>query len=249
MRRLGIILPEDGNGKSEWMRIDAWLAKYGFIDVATKLEFSPSDGLHEPDSLKLTGSNSYLIAAAEKLYDHRCGALIWACTSGSFIGGRLMAESQIAALAQTAKAPATSASTSLVAAIRALKAKFVDVLSPYPFVVTQAFTAYLTEMDVGIGRVRSLECHDSYASHRVDLSSALRSFPPAYRDDPTPVIIPDTAIDSLDSLERLEAESKRILITANQACLWHGLHLLGAARSVPRAGRLFHTGEPLSQGA
>jgi maleate cis-trans isomerase len=244
VRRLGIILPEDGKAKSEWTRIDAWLAGHGFTEVATQLELSPSDGRHDPDSLRATGSNDHLIAAAERLNGHRCGALIWACTSGSFIGGRSMVESQIAALVQTAKAPATSASMAIVAAAKALKAQCVDVLSPYPAVVTQAFTAFLTQMGIGIGQVRSLGCDDGHASHGLDLPSALASFAPASNEDARPVVIPDTAIDSLDFVHRLESESKRIVITANQACLWHGLHLLGAARPVERAGRLFRRCEP-----
>lgn len=53
-----------------------------------------------------------------------------------------------------------------------------------------------------------------------------------------PLVIPDSAVNTLDLVGDLEAELGRPVVTANQATLWQGLTLLGAPAVVRAAGLL-----------
>jgi maleate isomerase len=237
--KLGVILPSDGAGKSEWLCLDPWLAERGVHDLETYVELSPSDGRHEIAALQETSRIDHLIRAAQALSERSCGTVAWACTSGSFIGGRTMAENQVAALTRTTGVPATSASLALAAAAEELGADRVDLLSPYPPSITDAFMAFLTEMGIRTARFTSLGCHDGRASFELNLRQMLSEFQTGAPRSGCPILIPDTAINSLDLVESFETETGRIIMTANQATLWHALHLLGVDIPIDRSGALF----------
>jgi maleate cis-trans isomerase len=53
-----------------------------------------------------------------------------------------------------------------------------------------------------------------------------------------PLVIADSAVNTLDVVAELEADLGKPVVTANQATLWKGLRLLGRPPRVPRAGAL-----------
>ena len=54
------------------------------------------------------------------------------------------------------------------------------------------------------------------------------------------VLIPDTALPSLDLVDRLEAACGRPVLTANQVTIWAALGLAGQPLTVSGFGRLFN---------
>jgi maleate cis-trans isomerase len=237
--RLGIILPEAGAVQSEWLRLDPWLREMGVRELTTAVELSPSDGRHDVNSLQDTADLKHLIPAAKALVQKNCDAVVWACTSGSFIGGYKMAQSQNRALEKATRLPATNTSLALAAAAQALAVNEVDVLSPYPQSVTEAFVEFLSEMGIVTVSLMSLDSPDGEASSKLNLSKVLSDFQKLHANRFRPILIPDTAIDSLDLVDKLEAETGRIVVTANQATLWQGMTLIGLANRVDRCGSLF----------
>lgn len=231
---LGVILPDDGTD-SEWRRIDAWLAARTSPPVRALVAPSVSDGRHEIDSLCATGADETLAGPARRLAQAGCGAIVWACTSGSFVGGLGWARHQAEQLAQTAGRPVTSTSLALLAACGHLGATTVDLLSPYPDPVSERLRAFLADGSVTVADAASLGCPDGQSSHRLDLRAAAAQMA---THTSRPLIIPDTAIDSLDLVEGLEAMLARPVITANQATLWQGLKLLDHTAPITGAGML-----------
>lgn len=235
-RVLGVILPDDGPQDYEWTALDAWLLLREREDVTVRVAGSECDGLHVVSSLFETGSIDRLAPPARRLAEAEgAEALVWACTSGSFIGGLGWARKQAAALRAAAGVPATSTALALLDAIRALGAERVDVLSPYPPDITERFIAFLDEGGIAAADVESLDCLRSSDSHGIDLDGAVAALSGADR----PLVIPDTAVDSLSRVAALEARAGRAVVTANQATLWAGLGLLGRPRAVADAGTLF----------
>jgi maleate isomerase len=53
------------------------------------------------------------------------------------------------------------------------------------------------------------------------------------------LLVPDTAMPTLDLIAPLERRLGRPVLTANQVTLWQGLKLGGATTRVPGLGRLF----------
>ena len=154
---LGVILPDDGPQSYEWHALAPWLAARGAADVRVSVAGSVCDGMHTPDSLFATGSIERLAPAATRLAAMGCRAVMWACTSGSFVGGRRWAVEQAEVLAAVCGRPAGSTSLALVEAVAALGADAVDLLSPYPPPVGDRLVAFLEDSGIGVERVRHLD--------------------------------------------------------------------------------------------
>ena len=56
------------------------------------------------------------------------------------------------------------------------------------------------------------------------------------------VLLPDTALHTVDVLDALDARVGRPVLTANQVSIWQGLRLAGADVDRPGLGTLFRRG-------
>ncbi len=221
---LGVILPDDGPFDYEWMHLDSWLPRHGMRDIGYRLVRSPADGIMAHDNLMAIGDAKALLPAARSL--RGAGAVVWACTSGSFAGGRRFAEKQAAQLAEAAGAPATSTSLALAAAAHSIGAREVDLLSAYSEELTNVLVAFLRDSDLAVREVKFLDCLVTEQSFEIDIEKEVASFAAGTGSSRRPILVPDTAINTLDLLDRLTGVAGRPVITANQASLWQGVHLL-----------------------
>lgn len=232
---LGIVLPDDGPQRYEWHDLGGWLSARGLPADLIAVEGSACDGRHLDASLRQAGAAEVLAPPARALAARGARAVVWACTSGSFIGGLAWAEAQVADLAAASGRPATSTALALVQALRHLGADGVELLSPYPEPVTSRLIGFLAEAGLRTETTRSLDCATSADSHALDLDAVMAAQAPGTR----PLVLPDTAVDTLHRLPDLEARAGRPVVTANQVSLWAGLRLIGAPSVLPGAGRLF----------
>jgi len=236
--RIGWIKPDDNvRPDHDCYHIAGWLAARGVDAVSAEVTTSVSSGLHQREELIRIGDVDRLAPPARTLAEKGCDVVAWACTSGSFIGGRAWAEAQCRGIADAGGVPATSTSLAMAAAARAMNAGAVDVLGAYPEDVTRAFAAFLAEHGIAVREVRWLDSPSGPVSFGLDLVAEAAKMPGAR--DGTPVAVPDTAMNSLNLLPKLEAALGRPVITAVQATLWRALRLAGRADPVPEAGRLF----------
>jgi maleate cis-trans isomerase len=243
-RILGWIKPDDGvrlaDGEPDYecFRLDAWLHARGVAGVRVAVATSAAETGHGLEQLLGTGDPARLLEPARRLAALGAGALCWACTSGSFAGGLAWAEAQVRTLTGETGRPATSASLALVEAVHALGADVIDLLSPYPAPLTAILGAFFAKAGIAVRAVAALGCPAGRDSHRLDLAAAVAGFAGARAAGGVPLVIPDSAVDTLDRVADLEADLGRPVVTANQATLWQGLRLLGAPPVVPAAGRL-----------
>lgn len=117
--KLGIILPDDPI-ESEMHRLDRWLAERGREDVTAATLLSTGIGGHFEADLFATGDLEVIAPVGRELAEQGCGAVIWACTSASFIGGLDWAERQAAGLADAIGVPSSSTTLAFIAALEAL---------------------------------------------------------------------------------------------------------------------------------
>jgi maleate isomerase len=233
---LGIILPDDGPFDYEWLRLEPVLAQRGLHDVRCIVERSPADGVMLVDHLLAIGGAEKLEPCARRLAAQGADVVAWACTSGSFAGGAEWARAQLAALEAAAGGPATSTSIALAALPRAHGFVAVDLLSAYTPEVTQILKGLLETEGLRVQEVVSLGCVETAHSVAVDIEAEVARFAqlvPGRR----PILVPDTAINSLSFLERLSATAGRPVITANQATLWHALTKVGRAPAAANLAR------------
>ena len=230
---LGVIIPgarPDNTYESreyEVYRYDDWMRSHEVQGARAVFEVTVSEGSHVPDTAFATGRADLLQEAGTRLAEAGCNALAWACTCASFVGGLEWARGQAARLAEATGLPATSTSLALLAAIRSLGADTVDVLSPYPKELTAALEKFLHEANVEVAAMATLGCPGPVESHELDLRSEAACFHDRLPGREHPLVIPDTAIDTISLIPALEADMGRPVIGATQATLWQGLKLLG----------------------
>ncbi|GAA1118662.1 maleate cis-trans isomerase [Citricoccus alkalitolerans] len=188
---------------------------------------------------KLAKGVSQLLAAVEAEAVGPVDAVMWACTSGSFVYGHEGVLRQADQLAEVAGVPAASTSQSFVAAVTALDLKRVAVAASYPEAVAALFTDFLTASGIevvarGSAGINTAAEVGSLEGAQV-LELALRNDHPAAEA----LLIPDTAMHTLDVLTAIEDRLGKPVLTANQVTIWHGLRLVGSSVTSERLGELF----------
>ena len=242
--KLGVVVPADRPdqnevGLGESGDYGTWLAARSIDGIEVAFGGSRTDGSHAPESVWATGRTEVLLPPARQLAAEGCHAIVWACTCASFIGGLAWSRAQSAELANATGLPASSTSLSLLAALEHLDAGTVDLLSPYPEPVTETLVAFLDEAKIEVAAVASLDCPDDNTSIKLDLVDEVRRFDAPLAPRRHPLLVPDTAVYSLDKVAAAEAALGRPVVTANQATVWQSLRLLGREHRLADAGTLF----------
>ncbi|MFG6178119.1 hypothetical protein ACGTN6_12810 [Halomonas sp. THAF12] len=229
--RLGILLPDDGPDDYEWHDLAASQDGGSPRFLVGKVS---SDGHHSPAALLALGDPERLAPVGRELVAQGAEAVVWACTSASFIGGLDWAREQESRLEAMLGVPVTSTALAFLEALEALGHRQVDLLSPYPDDVTLRLVSFLREGGVSAGTVKSLDCPYAADSHAADILDEVRSLRAQHPGATAPLLIPDTAVNSLDMLATLQSEAGRRVLTANQVTLWAALRRLSLVEATPR---------------
>lgn len=198
----------------------------------------PTD--HDVAALLALGAREPLAAAASAALAHSPDALMWACTSGSFVYGPRVHE-QASWIAQAAGAPASSTSIAFVEALRHLGLGRVAVAATYPVEVTRHFTGLLGDAGVDVLAVASHDIPSGEDAGRLppDAVRELVGGHARYPAGTQALLVPDTALHTVGLLSRLEDDLGLAVLTANQVTPWHGLRLAGWRGRAGGLGRLF----------
>ena len=232
--RLGIIYPS-GAAEQEYYQ---FAESHGSLTIYLVVSRTGEGVGHSLPSLLRTASIDYLLEAARRLVPLRPDAVMWACTSGSFVVGRAGAEAQVRAIHDTVQAPACSTSLAFVHALRHLGLRRVAVAATYPREASEAFLSFLREFEIEPIALRYLGAEDGYAASEIPPQRVKSLVHGADSPDAEAVLIPDTALPSLALIEPLEKALRKPVLTANQVTIWEGLRLAGAGTAHAAFGRL-----------
>ncbi|MFP3992201.1 decarboxylase [Streptomyces sp. E11-3] len=201
---------------------------------------------HRVDALLEMGSAGRLAAKVEELRLAGADAVVWACTSGSFVFGWEGAHEQVRNLARAAGMPASSTSFAFAHAVRELGATRVSIAATYPEDVAEHFTAFLkasgTEV-VGMRGSGIITAAEVGTWGRDEVLALARG---GDHPDAQAVLLPDTALHTAAYIRDLEAELGKPVLTANQVTVWEALRLADRRANCPALGQLF-TREPIVQ--
>ncbi|QDP97192.1 maleate cis-trans isomerase [Microlunatus elymi] len=203
---------------------------------------------HRPEELRAWGSADALELGAAALSPDRPDAIIWACTSGSFVFGWAGAQRQAEELSRRRGLPVSSTSLAFARAADDLDLRRVAVAASYPDDVARLFVDFLGQAGISVaGFGVSDILHASDVGHLtpdqvIELTRA------ADLDEADAILVPDTAMHTLALVDDLEAAVGKPVLTANQVTVWEGLRLLDAPRSASGLGRLFAGSEDLPTG-
>jgi maleate cis-trans isomerase len=202
---------------------------------------SVGEDAHRVDALQDLGSAGRLAEGAEQLRQFDVDAVVWACTSGSFVFGWEGAEEQVAALTQVVGVPASSTSFGFVHAARALGVARVAVAATYPEDVARYFVEFLRHGDVEVLQLSSRGIITAAEVGTLVREQVLELAATNDHPDAEAVLLPDTALHTAAWLDELEARLGKPVLTANQVSAWEGLRIAGHTKPHTGLGALFAT--------
>lgn len=235
--RLGVIYPVGGGDHEYYRFAEQASTRMRVFLITTRLMGDETD--HAVEALIRTGRTDYLENAAGRLAMLAPDVALWACTSASFVVGRAGAEAQVEAISARAGCPAGSTSLAFVNALAALGVRRVAVMATYPEEVARRFESFLGEFGVAVRGLRWLGAPSGYDAGLIAPAEVRRAVLDADRAEADAVLIPDTALPTLDLIEDLEAELGKPVLSANQVTLWEGLRLTGRGGATAGLGQLF----------
>ncbi|RDI64935.1 maleate cis-trans isomerase family protein [Nocardia pseudobrasiliensis] len=199
--------------------------------------------LHAVPELLDLGSPDKLRHGAQLLAPYEPSAVVWACTSGSFVFGPDGAREQVRGLAEAAGVAASSTSFAFVHAARALGVSSVAVCASYPDEVATLFVEFLAHEGIRVVSMSSAGI-DTAAEVGTLTPDRVRELALANdHRDAEALLIPDTAMHTVAVLPELEAALGKPVLTANQVTIWEGIRLAGYPSGgepiSPALGRLF----------
>lgn len=200
---------------------------------------SVGEDAHRVDALLDLGRAERLADGAAQLAAERPDAVMWACTSGSFVFGPEGAAEQVAGVAAAAGVPASSTSIAFVDAAKHLGVRRVAVAASYPEDVAQHFVAFLRAGGVEVVAMGSHGIITAAEVGTLDREDVIAMVKAGDHPDADAVLVPDTAMHTLEIIGDLEAAVGKPVLTANQVTVWKGLQLLGPVPALPGLGALF----------
>ncbi|MEU4882352.1 decarboxylase [Streptomyces althioticus] len=242
MTALGFLYPGH-SAEDDYPRIEQLLGGDVRVDL---VHTDIGEDAHRVDALRGLGSPERLAAGLEELRLAGAEAVVWACTSGSFVLGWDGARDQVRRLALAAGMPASSTSFAFVHAIREIEVRRVAVGATYPDDVAQLFADFLRAGGAEVTGVRSsgiVTAAEVGTWGERELFALARA---ADSPDAEALLLPDTALHTVAHIPALEKELGKPVLTANQVTVREGLRLADRRVNAPELGALF-TREPLVQ--
>ncbi len=240
MSVVGLLYPGH-SAEGDFPALQRRLAAGGY-DVQLPLEHTwVGEDAHRVDALlELGGPGPLAEGAARLTARHRLDALIWACTSGSFVFGWDGAREQVRALREATGLPTSSTSIAFVNACRALGVERVSVAASYPDDVARHFVGFLGRGGLDVTAMGSHGIVTAAEVGSLGRDQVLAIAEGADRGRAEAVLIPDTAMHTLEWLAELESVAGLPVLTANQVSVFEGLRLIGGGTPrLPGLGTLF----------
>ncbi|MFF4759008.1 aspartate/glutamate racemase family protein [Streptomyces sp. NPDC001292] len=242
MTALGFLYPGH-SAEDDYPRIEQLLGSDIRVDL---VHTDIGEDAHRVDALYEMGAPERLAQGVQGLRLSGVEAVVWACTSGSFVRGWQGAHEQVRALARAAGMPASSTSFAFVHAAAEIGARRVAVAATYPKDVTSLFTDFLHAGRVEVAAARSAGIVTAAEVATWGEPEILALARDADVPEADAVLLPDTALHTASHLPALEKHLGKPVLTANQVTVWEALRLTDRRVNAPALGALF-TREPIVQ--
>lgn len=231
LAHIGFVWPDTGDALELFEMADGMLLTkaVGCKGLKFTVDYSRGPQGHGIDALSSVGETEGIAAAGRRLADAGAQAIVWACTSGSFIGGLEWSLNQRRELRDRIGLPVTTGILALISSCMRLGFESVDVLSPYPRDVSDILGQVLESAGLTVTSMRVLNSPGATASAKLPLAEECRRFRAFGNLAGDGVLVPDTAVNSLELIPELEAALGRSVLTVNQACVFEGAEMIGGS--------------------
>lgn len=237
--RVGIIYPASGLADMEYYA----LCPPGVTVHLTRTSV-PHEGKVTLEDMTELAEGEDFDRLAKDLATVRPNAIAWMCTSGSFSQGPKWDGKLREMLSKHGKCPATTTSTALVAALKALGVSKVSLATPYEPRLTAKLIEYVENYSIKTVKDVSLDLTNDWEIGTLG-PAALREL---VKDADTPesdaIFVSDTGIVLSPIAQKLERDLGKPVFSANMATIWQTLRLSGVRETQKGLGELFHTPLP-----
>ncbi|MFX0067218.1 MAG: hypothetical protein ACFFC7_34235 [Candidatus Hermodarchaeota archaeon] len=165
-------------------------------------------------------------------------SMAYACTSGSFGLGVDWNKKLISTMEEKSGMPVTTSSEATVQALKALNIEKVAVLNPYMPSVSEKLEEFLSERGFTVVDIRT---SFSGSMERLGLELPQKIYKWVKQlniSNADGVLISCTSYRALETVDILESEILKPVVTSIQATMWYALHLAGVGKTVGRFGKL-----------
>jgi len=166
--------------------------------------------------------------AARILSQARCDAIAIACTSGTVTGGPDHDKDEIREMELKAGGiPCTTVVTAVTNALRWMGVTRITLASPYLDNINEGFKVFFGNRGIQIIDVKGLGITDSYELGSVPAARVYKLGKAVRHPNAEAIYIPCTTFPVIDAIEELERDTKKLVITSNQALAWEMLRMIG----------------------
>ena len=228
-------MPDDGINDDEY-----WLYLPDGVNLLLARYTTPNrDDDIAPDMVDQYADLDRIREAANVLKITRPDALVFGCTSCSFLRGVGWDIQQAHAIGEVCAVPATTVSTGTVAALRTMGIQRVSVGAPYPESVTERFAIFLRDSGFEVLDWQALAMTSEWQIGNSSPSVWYELARAVDHPEAEAVVLSCTGIRTAEILTDLEADLGKPVITAPQVMMWHPLQLMRVDATRPDRGRLF----------
>lgn len=167
--------------------------------------------------------------------------ILFCCTAASFFKGYGWDKEIVRRIEEATGVPATTTSTSVAEALRAVGAKRVFMVTPYRAEINRIEVQFFKDHGVEVAHSTTFDCPQSRDIDKINPQAIIDRVLEhrAQVDACDTVFISCTALRSMETIETLEGRLGKPVVTSNAAALWVTLRRLGVDGSRVPAGRIF----------
>ena len=230
---LGVVYPYDAD-------IDDELRQ--FLPEGVELRSAHTPAPTEDVTVELLtrmAGNSDIEEAAMELVPFGPDCIAYACTSGSFVRGVGYDEEISRRIKSKTGVAATTTSTGMVNALRALGIKRVAVGAPYLDEVNETLRRFLEDSGFAVAKLYGLDIARGSEIGKLSHEEISRLIRKACTKDADSIFISCTSLRTAAIIDDLERELGKPVVTANQATIWDSLRIMGIKDLPAGLGQLY----------
>jgi maleate isomerase len=191
-----------------------------------------------PEALAEMLSTDELEQAASKLVWAGVGIIVFACTTGSLVHGAGWDRALISRIERATGVPATTTTTAVLAALRAVGATTLAIATPYIDALNAIERRFFEDSGFRVAAIRGLGCLTDPEIGRLNPDDAALLASEVDCPEADAVFISCTNWHVLEAVDAIEQATGKPVVTSNLASAWAALRLLGIADAISGYGRL-----------
>jgi maleate isomerase len=233
--------------------------RIGLITLASDTSVLPEYARVMPDDVAVYAAPIVLprgevtaAALAEMLasdqLEHAAALLVWAdvdvivfaCTTGSLVHGVGWDREVAGRIERASGRPATTTTTAVLGALRAVGATSLAVTTPYVEELNAIERRFLEASGFAVASIGGLGCVTDAEIGRLEPANAVSLVERIDTPEADAVFISCTNFHCLSAIASLERQVGKPVVTSNLAGAWAALRQLGIADTIPGYGQLLH---------